>query len=94
MSTVGAIINIKGVVQGVGYRYWCLRKAHALSLRGYVANLYDGSVEVLAEGEKSLVQQFIQDLKVGPTYSHVTDLRVNWYDKPRGYEDFRIEHKG
>lgn len=90
MSFIGAIVRVKGVVQGVGFRYWCRRKAGELGLRGYAANLRDGSVEVAFEGDRGLVESFIEELKIGPTYSHVTDLQVEWYDTPRGYNDFRI----
>ncbi|SYZ73669.1 Acylphosphatase [Candidatus Zixiibacteriota bacterium] len=93
MSIVGAVINVRGVVQGVGYRFWCLRRASALPIGGYVANLYDGSVEVAVEGDRGVVESFIKELKVGPSYASVTDVRVNWYDRLKGYKDFRIENK-
>jgi len=90
MSFAGAVVNVRGVVQGVGFRYWCRQKANEIGVRGYVSNLRDGSVEAGFEGERGLVEAFINELKVGPTYSHVTDIKIDWYDEPKGYDDFKI----
>lgn len=94
MSFVGATINVRGVVQGVGFRYWCHRKAQEFPIVGYVANLPDGSVEVVAEGDRGVVEEFIKILRVGPTYADISDLKITWYEKPRGYDKFFIAHKG
>jgi len=94
LSFIGATINVRGVVQGVGFRYWFHNKAQQIPLVGYVANLPDGSVEVVAEGERGVVEEFIKILRVGPTYANITDIKINWYDKPRGYDKFFIAHKG
>ncbi|MCP4705357.1 MAG: acylphosphatase [candidate division Zixibacteria bacterium] len=91
MNFIRALVNVKGVVQGVGFRYWCLRKAVGMNIHGYVGNLSDGSVEVSFEGDRSLVEAFIEELKIGPTYSHVADLKIDFFDEPKGYDDFRIE---
>lgn len=94
MGFAGAIVKVRGVVQGVGFRWWCVRRAKELSLKGYAANLYDGSVEVGIEGERGLVEEFIKILKVGPTYAKVSDIKIQWYEKRIGYKDFIIEDKG
>ena len=91
MNFIRARVIIRGVVQGVGFRYWCQKKATALRLSGYVGNLSDGTVEVSFEGDRGLVESFIEELKVGSTYSHVADLKIEWFDEPKGYNDFRIE---
>jgi acylphosphatase len=93
MAFIGANMNVTGVVQGVGFRYWCHRKASEYGLSGYVANLPDGSVEIEVEGDRGIVEEFIKTVRLGPTYAHITDLRVEWFDKPKGYRDFRIEFK-
>ncbi|MCX6827984.1 MAG: acylphosphatase [candidate division Zixibacteria bacterium] len=93
MSEVGVTINVRGVVQGVGFRYWCYRKARELALRGYVANLYDGSVEVVAEGEKGIIEEFLKLLKIGPTYAQITDIKILRHEKLKGFKDFTIEYK-
>jgi len=91
MSFIRALVNVRGVVQGVGFRYWCQRKAAGMGIYGYVGNLADGTVEVSCEGDRGLVETFIEELKIGPTYSHVTDLKIDFFDEPEGYNDFRIE---
>lgn len=58
--------RIKGIVQGVGFRYFVLRKAKGLSLKGYVKNLSDGSVEVAAFGDRRAIEDLEKELLVGP----------------------------
>jgi len=94
MPFVGARIKLDGVVQGVGFRYWCLKTARQYNVTGYVANLPDGSVEVIVEGEKGIVNDFIDVLRVGPTYSHIADMNIDWYTESRGFNAFTIEYKG
>ena len=71
-------IIVEGLVQGVGFRWYAARKAQALGLAGYVRNLYDGTVELEAEGDRSLLEELIGALKVGPRSAQVTDLRLEW----------------
>jgi acylphosphatase len=93
MAFIGANMKVAGVVQGVGFRFWCHRKANEYGLFGYVANLPDGSVEIEVEGDRGIVEEFIKTVRVGPTYAHIADLRVERFDKPKGYRDFSIEYK-
>ena len=62
---------VKGSVQGVGYRYWARREALYLGLSGCVRNLPDGDVEVVAEGDRSALIQFLASLRVGPSNADV-----------------------
>ncbi len=57
---------ISGIVQGVGYRYFVVRVARRLGLRGYVRNLSDGRVEVYAEGTPEQLDQLRAYLQEGP----------------------------
>jgi len=90
LAFIGAVINIRGVVQGVGFRYWCLRHAQNLGVNGTVGNRRDGSVQVIVEGERALVEEMIRELKIGPTYAHVTDLDIEWYEQPRAFKYFNV----
>lgn len=94
MSFVGARAVVTGVVQGVGFRYWTLKVSRHYDVTGQVANLYDGSVEIIVEGDRGQVEDFLDEIKVGPTYAHVSDIQINWYNTPRGFKDFVITHKG
>jgi acylphosphatase len=71
-------IIVEGLVQGVGFRWYAARKAEALGLAGHVRNLYDGTVELEAEGDRSLLEELIRALKVGPRSARVTNLRLEW----------------
>lgn len=50
----------KGRVQGVGYRYFVLECAHATGVRGYVKNLPDGTVEIVAESSPAALGEFLR----------------------------------
>jgi hypothetical protein len=49
-------VRVQGRVQGVGFRYFALQHARRLGVRGYVRNCSDGSVEVLAEGDRTALE--------------------------------------
>jgi acylphosphatase len=73
-------IIAEGLVQGVGFRWFVARKAEALGVKGWVRNLYNGNVEIEAEAERSLLEEFIKEVKAGPRSAHVTNLRIEWKD--------------
>lgn len=65
---------VSGRVQGVGYRWFAQRAAERLALVGYAANLPDGRVEVVAEGEPHALEEFAKALARGPSAAHVTGV--------------------
>jgi acylphosphatase len=75
---VRAHIIVRGMVQGVGFRWFTAREAQKLGLAGFVRNLAEGSVEVEAEGERGAVEGLIALLKVGPRAADVRDLHITW----------------
>jgi len=89
---VKAEITVQGVVQGVGYRFFVLNQAGLYDIRGYVRNMPDGTVEVVAEGEKGIIKDFIGRLRIGPVSAHVTGMKVKWSEQEQGYTDFRLQH--
>ena len=66
--------RVKGMVQGVGFRYATREKARALGVVGSVRNLADGDVSGLVQGNTESVQVFLQWLRIGPRQAHVTDV--------------------
>ena len=66
--------RVSGRVQGVGYRWWTVRKAQHLGLAGIVRNLPDGSVEVRAAGPAEAVREFASALHTGPPYASVRSV--------------------
>jgi len=85
-----AHIIVKGLVQGVGFRWFVEGAANKLELAGYVRNLFNGDVEVEAEGEKGLIEELIKILRVGSRSSHVTDVQVSWKDFEAKFDAFKI----
>ena len=66
---------IEGRVQGVGFRWWTVREAHARGLSGWVRNRGDGSVEGLAIGEADALDALERLCRQGPSAARVTSVR-------------------
>jgi acylphosphatase len=75
---LSALITVIGDVQGVAYRYNAMKEAKAISLTGYAKNMADGSVEILAQGEKAEIEAFIEWCKAGPSQARVKDIKISW----------------
>jgi len=65
---------VSGFVQGVGFRYFVLRRASALGLRGFVRNLPGGAVEVVAEGDGPALAELELALEAGPSSARVESV--------------------
>ncbi|MEM3677823.1 MAG: acylphosphatase [Candidatus Bathyarchaeia archaeon] len=76
-------IYISGQVQGVFFRYETRRVAKELGVSGWVRNLPDGRVEVVAEGEEEPLEKLIQFCRRGPPAARVTNVEVK-YEEPKG----------
>jgi len=83
-------LRITGYVQGVGLRYSVYQKAVSLGIAGYAENLYDGSVEVVAEGEEESIKELINFIKTGLRWAKVDNVEERWLDYKGEYRDFRI----
>jgi acylphosphatase len=68
---------ISGRVQGVGFRFFVREAALRDGIHGWVRNVPDGGVEVLAEGEASAMERFERQLRMGPRGSRVDEVRVS-----------------
>ena len=67
---------VSGQVQGVGYRYFAVRVARELGLRGWVRNLSDGRVEAYAAGTALQLEDFEARLRQGPPAGDVRGVEV------------------
>ena len=83
--------RVTGRVQGVWYRKNTAIQAKQRQLTGYVRNMKDGSVEVVAEGEATALESLISWLNVGPELARVVDVRITWQPATGEYKDFRID---
>ncbi len=81
---------ITGRVQGVAYRNFVHAIANDLSLTGFVANLPDGSVEVLAQGNYGVLKVFENHLMVGPAESKVSQVYDEWRIFTKEFDGFKI----
>ncbi len=69
---------VSGTVQGVGFREFVRRHALDLNISGYVENLDDGRVEVVAEGAREDLELLLVKLQMGPAHSEVQDIQSQW----------------
>lgn len=81
---------IGGYVQGVGYRAFVKREAERLELTGWVSNLPDGRVEVLAQGEKEQLEKLIILCQKGPFVAEVEGVSVMWEEAEKLFTTFEI----
>ncbi len=85
---------ISGRVQGVAFRFFAQHVANQLGLTGWVCNLFDGRVEVVAEGEKERLELFLAELKKGPRMARVEKIDVTWEEFKGEFLDFSIKFSG
>ena len=89
MVFIRAYVSVSGRVQGVFFRYETRSKALELGLTGWVRNLPDGRVEVIAEGKDENVNQLIEICKQGPAFVDVKNVDVEEMQH-QGYKDFKV----
>ncbi|MBM3246827.1 MAG: acylphosphatase [Candidatus Omnitrophica bacterium] len=79
-----------GRVQGVGFRFSAEDIARDLGVSGWVKNLSDGRVELLAEAEERLLKDFLA--RINQLFaSYIQDTDIKWQERTQGLKDFRIE---
>ncbi len=88
---VRAEIVVNGLVQGVGFRYFVMREAQKLGLNGYVKNLYNGEVLTVVEGEKSIVEEMIKRLRIGPIHASVKSCKIDWQEPKNEFTEFEVK---
>ena len=85
-------VLISGRVQGVLFRSETRKIANNLNIKGWVRNLPDGRVEVLAEGEKDHINNLIEFLKKGPPAARVDKVNLKIEDYKDEFKDFDIKY--
>lgn len=81
---------VRGRVQGVGFRATVEHHANKLRLKGFVKNLEDGSVEILAVGKKEDLELLIDRLKADAGLSKIDQVIVDFSEPKKSYEEFNI----
>ena len=85
-------VIITGKVQGVGFRNFTQLNARQLGINGYAKNLPNGTVEVVAEGDKAQLDTLVALLKKGPRYARVDSLEIDERSFTGEYESFGIRY--
>lgn len=81
---------VRGDVQGVGFRYFVQRRADQLGLRGWVRNNDDGTVEVVAEGQRPQLEELKRALEQGPRMARVDRVDAQWSTATGGLDRFDL----
>jgi acylphosphatase len=83
--------TIFGLVQGVGFRYYCREEALNLGLTGYARNIFGGrEVEVVVEGEEPGLKKFSDWLHRGPPSAKVEKARISTGEYKGEFSDFKL----
>jgi len=81
---------VSGRVQGVFFRVHTRDLAQKLGLSGFVRNLPDGRVEVVAEGPEEKLQELIEFCHRGPPLAHVTHVEIRWEEPTGEFRGFSV----
>ncbi len=89
---IKAHLFVSGLVQGVFFRDNTRLKAEELGVTGWVRNLSDGRVEIMAEGEKEKVEELVEWVKKGSSAARVDNLDVEWQEYVEEFTSFEIRY--
>ena len=81
---------VSGKVQGVTYRDFVAKHARHLALVGYVRNLPDSKVEIVAQGLPDSLEKFLEYARRGPLFARVSNIEVEWREPRERYQSFEV----
>ena len=84
------VLIVSGRVQGVGFRWFTEREAVKRNIRGYVRNLEDGRVEILAQAEPPVLEEFCERIRRGPSTSRVDLVDTRTVEVDMALSSFRV----
>jgi acylphosphatase len=85
-------LNIRGRVQGVFFRAHTQEEAKRLGIKGFVQNTPDGKVEAVAEGEKAVLEKFLEWCGHGPSMAMVDGVDAEWSEATGEFKEFGIRY--
>ena len=91
MAWLAYRLRIRGLVQGVNFRWSMQREADRLGVDGWVRNRRDGSVEALVQGEEAAVGRLLDWARRGPLGAHVTAVDADTSSPDPALDGFTIE---
>ncbi|MFO7966340.1 MAG: acylphosphatase [Archaeoglobaceae archaeon] len=83
---------ISGVVQGVGFRYFARKMAKESGVTGFVMNLNDGRVFLVAEGSGEQLEKFISTIRQGPVHGIVKKVETAQREATGEFTNFNIRY--
>jgi acylphosphatase len=87
-------VRISGRVQGVSYRAYAQRQAQSLGLTGWVRNLSDGRVELVAEGPADRLEALLAWCREGPRFARVDGVEKQESEPTGEFNDFAVRRDG
>ncbi|MCM8776622.1 MAG: acylphosphatase [Candidatus Omnitrophica bacterium] len=79
-----------GMVQGVGFRFTVERISRQFAVKGYVRNLANGKVELVAEGAEGELKNFLNAIREGSMSDYIRDVQVEWSESKSQFKQFEI----
>ena len=81
-----------GRVQGVGFRITAEETARNLGIVGWVKNLRDGRVELVAEADQATLERFLEEIRSGPMKNFITQVEISWSSATETFDEFEIRY--
>jgi len=81
-----------GRVQGVGFRITAEETALRCSVCGWVKNLRDGRVELVAEGTEPMLEQFLEEIRTGSMGKFIQAVSLSWSEPTNEFRGFEIRY--
>lgn len=81
---------VHGRVQGVGFRAFVVDRGIAIGVKGWARNRWDGTVEVLADGDRQQLEQLLSALHQGPRMANVTRVDKDWGTSDGEFSSFHV----
>ena len=81
-----------GRVQGVGFRITAEETAHGLGVVGWVKNLRDGRVELVAEADQAALERFLDAIRFGSMKNFITQVEISWSNATETFDEFEIRY--
>ncbi|MCK8827573.1 acylphosphatase [Natroniella acetigena] len=85
--------NVKGRIQGVGYRASTHQKATRLGIKGYVKSTSGNELEVVAEGTEQKLEELVKFLEEGPSKAEVEEFNYEWIEPTEDFIRFAIKYQ-
>lgn len=85
-------VHFIGSVQGVGFRYTADKLARHFDVTGYVRNLTNGQVELVAEGEETVLRDYLKAVQESAMKPYIRDIQVTWSEATGEYKNFGVAY--